>query len=216
MPAQIALLPGTPARTVRTSPFFKSDGFQQTAMVLPTCLFLVLLTIYPFVYSLYLSLHRVKLTTLNRAVFIGLGNYVDLLRDGLFLHALRNTAVLAAGTITLEVLIGFAAAKVFFELSRWRLVAVLRSLFLLPMMVTPLVVGMIAAYVFNPTIGIVNYLVTLLGGAPVSWFGVPTTAMLTMILINVWQWSPFMMLLILAALTSIRPDLYEAARVDGA
>ena len=212
MSAQTASLPTRPARPA----ILRSDGFQQAVMILPTCLFLVFLTIYPFVYSLYLSLHQVKLTTLNRAVFVGLRNYTQLLGDGLFLHALGNTAVLGVCSIALEVLIGFAAAKVFFELSRWRVVGVLRSLYLLPMMATPLVVGMIAAYVFNPTIGIVNYLVTLFGGSPVSWFGNPTTAMATMILINVWQWSPFIMLLILAALTSIRLDLYEAARVDGA
>ena len=200
----------------RSKPLFRTNGFQQAAMILPTCLFLVFLTIYPFIYSLYLSLHQVKLTTLSRAVFVGLRNYTNLLTDGLFLHALRNTAVLAVCSITLEVLLGFAAAKVFLELQRWRFAVVLRSLYLLPMMATPLIVGMIAAYVFNPTIGIVNHLVTLLGGTPVSWFGEPVTAMVTMVLINVWQWSPFMMLLILAALTSIRSDLYEAARVDGA
>lgn len=216
MPAQTAAIASRPAEQARRRGLLRSDGFQQTAMILPTCLFLVFLTIYPFVYSLFLSVHQVKLTTLNRAAFIGLRNYAQLLTDGLFLHALRNTAVLAVCSVTLEVLIGFAAAKVFFELSRWRFVVVLRSLYLLPMMATPLVVGMIAAYVFNPTIGIVNYLIVALGGSPVSWFGDPTAAILTMILINVWQWSPFMMLLILAALTSIRADLYEAARVDGA
>ncbi len=216
MPVQATFGDAPAALPVRGRPFFRVDGFQQTAMVLPTCLFLVFLTIYPFVYSLYLSLHQVKLTTLNRAVFVGLHNYANLLTDGLFLHALRNTAVLAVCSISLEVLIGFAAAKVFFELTHWRFVVVLRSLYLLPMMATPLIIGMIAAYVFNPTIGIVNFLITTVGGTPVSWFGEPVTAMVTMVLINVWQWSPFMMLLILAALTSIRSDLYEAARVDGA
>lgn len=208
--------PGRAPAAARSKPLFRTNGFQQAAMILPTCLFLVFLTVYPFIYSLYLSLHQVKLTTLSRAVFVGLRNYTNLLTDGLFLHALRNTAVLAVCSITLEVLLGFAAAKVFLELQRWRFAVVLRSLYLLPMMATPLIVGMIAAYVFNPTIGIVNHLVTLLGGTPVSWFGEPVTAMVTMVLINVWQWSPFMMLLILAALTSIRSDLYEAARVDGA
>ena len=216
MPAQATLAPPRADRPARARPFFRTNGFQQTAMILPTCLFLVFLTIYPFVYSLYLSLHQVKLTTLNRAVFVGLRNYANLLTDGLFLHALRNTAVLGICSVTLEIVIGFAAAKVFFELSHWRFVAVLRSLYLLPMMATPLIVGMIAAYIFNPTIGIVNYLIAVLGGTPVSWFGESVTAMTAMVLINVWQWSPFMMLLVLAALTSIRPDLYEAARVDGA
>ena len=216
MPGQVTFGHLHRAPHSRVRPFLRTNGFQQTVMVLPTCLFLVFLTIYPFVYSVYLSLHQVKLTTLNRAVFIGLRNYSQLLTDGLFLHALRNTAVLAVCSIALEIVIGFTAAKVFFELSKWRVAGVLRSLYLLPMMVTPLVVGMIAAYIFNPTVGIVNYLIVILGGSPVSWFGEQLTAMVAMIIINVWQWSPFMMLLTLAALTSIRDDLYEAARVDGA
>jgi len=194
----------------------RRDGVQMAAFMVPTCVFLALLTIWPFLYSVYLSLHAVKLTTLQRAVFIGLDNYVALLSDGLFLRAFLNTALLAACAIALEVLVGFCVAKAFVSLAHLRWVGALRSLFLMPMMVTPLIVGMMFAYIFNPVIGIANYLITEAGLPPVPWFGNAGAAMVSILLITVWQWAPFMMLLILAGLLSIRADLYEAAKVDGA
>ena len=196
--------------------FLRRDGVQQTFFVAPACLLLLGLTVYPFVYSVYLSLHRVRLTNLTRSRFVGLDNYANLLRDGLFIHSLINTATLAVVSITLETILGFIVAKIFMGLGARRWVNVLRSLYLLPMMITPLTVGVIFAYILNPTIGIMNYLLHVLDVPPVSWFGSPGVAMLAIVLINVWQFAPFMMLLILAALLSIRSDLYEAARVDGA
>jgi multiple sugar transport system permease protein len=196
--------------------FHRSDRFQATAFIAPTCIFLALLTIWPFIYSVYLSLHAVKLTALQRAVFIGLGNYERLIGDSLFRHAFINTLLLAVASIALEILIGFIVAKTFVRLSHLKWVNGLRSLFLLPMMVTPLIVGMTFSYIFNPVLGIANYLLGRVGVPPVAWFGEPTAAMISILLISVWQWTPFMMLLIMAGLLSIRSDLYEAAYVDGA
>lgn len=192
------------------------DKVQQPLFIAPTCVFLVCLTIFPFIYSVYLSLHRVRLTTLHRAHFIGLGNYVQLLKDGLFLRAARNTAVMTISTIALELIVGFIAAKVFYEIAHLKLGKLLRSLYITPMMLTPLTIGVVFSYIFNPTLGIMNYLLSKVGIAPVPWFGAPVTAMISMILITVWQWSPFMMLLALAGLMSIPTELHEAARVDGA
>ena len=192
------------------------DRIQQVLFIAPTCLYLVFLTIYPFIYSVYLSLHKVRLTTLHRMLFVGLQNYVDLLQDGLFLHSVGNTAMLIVASLVLEILIGFAVAKVFYEIGHIRWANGLRSVYLMPMMLTPLSVGVTFGYILNPTLGIMNYLLQRLGLPPVPWFGEPTAAQISIMLINVWQWAPFMMLLILAGLTSIPEDIYEAARVDGA
>lgn len=210
--ASAARTPPAPGRLA----FHRRDGFQAAAFMVPTCVFLALLTIWPFLYSVYLSVHAVKLTTLHRAVFVGLDNYVLLLSDGLFIRALVNTIMLAVVSISLEILIGFWVAKAFVSLAHLKWVGTLRSLFLMPMMVTPLIVGMMFAYIFNPVIGIANYILTEIGFAAVPWFGSAPAAMVSILMINVWQWTPFMMLLILAGLMSIRGDLYEAARVDGA
>jgi len=196
--------------------FYRGDRFQAAAFIVPTCIFLALLTIWPFIYSVYLSLHAVKLTALHRAVFIGLDNYVNILSDPLFLRAMANTFALAIVSIACEIVIGFIVAKAFISIAHLRGSNWLRSIFLMPMMVTPLIVGMIFSYVFNPVLGIANYLLGGIGIEPVSWFGESRAAMLSILLINVWQWTPFMMLLIMAGLFSIRSDLYEAARVDGA
>lgn len=196
--------------------FYQRDRFQAAAFIVPTCIFLAMLTIWPFVYSVYLSLHGVRLTALHRAVFIGLDNYRNLLSDGLFLRAMLNTLLLAVASIACEIVIGFVVAKAFVRIAHLRWSNWLRSFFLMPMMVTPLIVGMIFAYIFNPVLGIANYLLGAIGIAPVAWFGESRAAMLSILLINVWQWTPFMMLLIMAGLFSIRSDLYEAARVDGA
>lgn len=196
--------------------FLHDDRFQMTAFIAPTCIFLALLTIWPFIYSVYLSLHAVKLTAMQRAVFIGLDNYINLLTDPLFLRAMLNTGMLAVTSITCEIVIAFVIAKAFVSLSHLKWVNGLRSLFMIPMMVTPLIVGMIFSYVFNPVLGIANYLLGGVGLGPVPWFGGSTAAMISILLINIWQWTPFMMLLIMAGLLSIRSDLYEAARVDGA
>lgn len=196
--------------------FLSNDKFQMTVFIAPTCVFLALLTIWPFIYSLYLSLHAVKLTAMQRAVFVGLNNYQSLLSDPLFLHAMLNTGLLAVFSITIEVVIAFVIAKAFISLGHLKWVNGLRSLFMLPMMITPLIVGMIFSYIFNPVLGIANYLLGGIGLGPVPWFGASTMAMISILIINVWQWTPFMMLLTMAGLLSIRSDLYEAARVDGA
>lgn len=182
----------------------------------PTCIFLVALTIFPFVYSLFLSFHFVKLTSLSRRVFAGFQNYKDLFTDSLFLAGLKNSLTLAVTTITIEVIIGFMVAKIFYELAKHQWANTLRSAYLVPMMLSPIVIGAMSNYIFNPQLGIGNYLLGAAGLEPVAWFGQPVPAKLTILMMNVWQWTPFMALLLLAGLTSIRLDVLEAAKVDGA
>ena len=182
----------------------------------PTALYLLSLTVFPFVYSLYLSLHQVKLTRLNRKVFVGLDNYAKLFTDPLFLDACRNIAVLTVSCILIEVVFGFLLAKVFFALRDTRAGGTLRSLSIVPMMVTPICIGLIFSYILNPTLGVANHLISEAGLTPLGWFSDQRLALLTVILINSWQWTPFMMLLMLAGLMSVPREHYEAAEVEGA
>lgn len=205
-----------PPRPRRRRGWWTADAVQRRLFILPTVVFLLGLTLFPFIYSVFLSLHHVRLTTLDRRVFAGFENYTDLLRDGVFLQALANTGLLAVVSISIEVVLGFIIAKIFYELAHRPWVHGLRSAFLVPMMVTPIVIGITANYIFNPSLGVVNQLLGLVGADPVAWFGHPLWARFTILLINVWQWTPFMALLILAGLMTIRADIIEAARVDGA
>lgn len=187
-------------------------------LILPAVIYLFLLIIYPLIYSI-----QVSLTTLNlarpsyRTEFIGLGNFAELVKDPIFFQAIRNTFVLTALSVSAELILGFIIARIFFIGVSLELkgIGFLRTVYMLPMMITPIVWGLVWVYIFNPTLGIGNYFLSLLGIAPVSWFGDVHIALYSIIFINVWEWTPFMMLLCLAGLSTIPPQLFEAAKVDG-
>ncbi|MCP4382436.1 MAG: sugar ABC transporter permease, partial [Hyphomicrobiales bacterium] len=162
------------------------------------------------------SLFQAKLTRLDRKFYVGLENYQDLLTDPTFLKSIQNTAVLTVSSVGIELVLGFTFAKVFLSLRELRAGRVLRSVAILPMMITPICVGLIFGYILNPTLGIANYLLSQVGIDPVTWFGDPAVALPTVIAINAWQWTPFMMLLMLAGLVSVPQSLYEAAELEGA
>lgn len=187
-------------------------------LILPAVIYLFLLIIYPLIYSI-----QVSLTTLNlarpsyRTEFIGLGNFAELVKDPIFFQAIRNTFVLTALSVSAELILGFIIARIFFIGVSLELkgIGFLRTVYMLPMMITPIVWGLVWVYIFNPTLGIGNYFLSLLGIVPVSWFGDVHIALYSIIFINVWEWTPFMMLLCLAGLSTIPPQLFEAAKVDG-
>jgi len=211
--AVVTTLEAAGGRAVRTA---DRDRVQKLLFIVPACLYLAALSILPFVYSVYLSFFQAKLTKLNRKFLVGFDNYAQLFNDGLFLKAIQNTAVLSVASIVIEVSLGFLFAKVFLELRDKRAGMVMRSVAVLPMMITPICVGLIFSYILNPTLGIANYLLGKAGIMPMSWFGDPSVALLSVIFINSWQWTPFMMLLILAGLVSIPESHYEAAEIEGA
>jgi len=192
------------------------ESLERILFLAPTAIYLLSLTLFPFIYSLYLSLHQVKLTRLNRKVFAGLENYQKLFMDPLFLDACRNVALVMITSITIEIVFGFLVAKIFFSLRDSRLGGTLRSLSIVPMMITPICIGLIFSYIFNPVLGIANYLIAQVGLPPLGWLSDPRLALLTITMINSWQWTPFMMLLMLAGLMSIPREHYEAAEVEGA
>jgi multiple sugar transport system permease protein len=193
-----------------------SERATKLLFIIPAVVYLLLLSVFPFVYSVYLSLYDVKLTHMDRKWFVGLENYQTLLTDTLFLKAIQNTVVLTTFSIALELLLGFCCAKVFLSLREMRSGQVLRSMAILPMMITPICVGLMFSYILNPTLGIANYLLSGIGIEGPSWFGDPNFALPAVIAINAWQWTPFMMLLMLAGLVSIPASLYEAAELEGA
>ncbi len=204
--------------TLDTAPVWRleRDSIERFLFLTPTAIYLLALTLFPFISSLYLSLHQVKLTRLDRKVFIGLQNYSKLLTDSLFLNACRNIVVVTVTSIAIEIVFGFLIAKIFFSLRDNPVGGFLRSLSIVPMMVTPICIGLIFSYIFNPVLGIANYLLTRTGLPPLGWLSDPTLAIFTITLINSWQWTPFMMLLMLAGLMSIPKEHYEAAEIEGA
>lgn len=184
--------------------------------LLPAVIYLFALTIYPFIYSVISSLFSLSLTSPEPPSFVGFDNYKNLLSDSLFYTALINTMLITVLSVIMEFLIGFSVAHLFIAISDIRASHVLRTVYILPMMVTPVVVGLLWNYILDPLFGIMNYILGLVGIPPQPWFSSPASALWTVVLVNVWEWSPFLMLISMAGLVSIPKELYEAAQMDGA
>ncbi|MBC8100209.1 MAG: sugar ABC transporter permease [Armatimonadetes bacterium] len=182
----------------------------------PAMIYMLLLTLYPFIYSLILSTTRNNLARVEQQGFVGLNNYIELLTTSLFQKAIVNTFLIAALSILLELFIGYIIARLFFIIRDIPGSGLIRTVYILPMMVTPVVSGLLFTYILNPTLGVANYVLQSVGLDPYAWFARANTALPTVVLVNSWQWGPFLMLLILAGLMSISKEQYEAAAIDGA
>ncbi|MGQ9585954.1 MAG: carbohydrate ABC transporter permease [Anaerolineae bacterium] len=180
----------------------------------PTLLVLIALTAFPTVSLFYFSLNKWSLTNYVPQ-WNGLGNYRQLLfGDPLFWHTFKITVLFILGAVSLEYLLGLAIALLFN--GPVRLLGLLRSLFILPMVMTPVVVGLTWRILYNPTFGLINYFTGLLGFEPRAWVDRASTALPALIVADVWQWTPFMFLMITAGLQSLPAEPFEAAKVDGA
>jgi len=189
-------------------------------LIAPTVLLLLVLTIFPLIFSLYLAFCKWELSggkyAVTTPVFIGLENFLKLASDERFFDTLVNTVVFVGGSVTSELIIGLGLALLLSREIRGR--KYLRVMFLLPMMMTPVAVGYTWRMLYHPTNGPLNYLLTLAGimNYPVNWMGDTKIALFSMILIDVWEWTPFMFLVFLAGLQALPIDPYESARMDGA
>ena len=181
-------------------------------LLLPLTLTLGAVLVYPLLFSFWVSLHRYQLTRLQDVRFAGLRNYLKLFEDPAFWNAILNTLTFVFGAVTLELILGFALALLLHRLPRFRHLA--RAMLLTPMFVTPIAVGLMFRFLLNQQLGVIPYLLDGLG-IRIDWFG-PGMALFSIILIDVWQWTPFMLLLLLAGLESLPRAPFEAARIDGA
>ena len=182
--------------------------------MVPGMIFLFFMSIYPMVYSLYASLFRWNLAYGDNVPFGGLHNYRLILTDGSFWNATFITFKFVLLSTSLELLLGMILALLFFK--RFPGDRILRAVLILPMVVAPVVLGLLSRYMLNVQFGVVNYLLSGVGIGPVDFLGDPDFALGTLIAIDVWQWTPFMFLILLAALQGVPEDVLEAARIDGA
>ncbi len=207
----------TPPRVAR-----KIRGFSDRAIawifVAPTIFLLLAINIFPLIWTIQLSFTNFKANRLNREPeFIGLRNYERILTDSDIWLNMQATAHFLFWTITLQVLIGFALAwlihRNFKGSNFWTTVIVL------PMMLSPAVVGNFWKFLYQPQIGLFNYIVTFFTGGEASSFemlGSVNLAPWSIVIVDTWMWTPFVMLICLAGLRSIPDYIYEAAEVDRA
>lgn len=207
------LVKTSPKKSVAT-PILRSDRRLRFQLVLPAIIGIWLVVGFPLLYAFYVSLHDY---VLSRGGIKGLnpGNYTQTFNDNLLVGATRNTIILTISVVVLEFLIGFGLALL---LSNKRLRG--RDLYLLvlliPMLMPPITVGTIWRLLLHPELGIINYFLGLMGLPQPAWLGDPRLAMITIIIVDIWHETSFILLILLAGLTSLPDELYEAAMIDGA
>ena len=151
---------------------------------------------------------------IGEAEFVGLANFAGLLGDPNFAESVRVTLVFAAAVVSIEMVLGVGLALLLDR--RIRGMSLLRTVFILPMMIAPIVVGLIWRYMYHPSVGPLNRMLDRLGLEPVPWLSSPDWALISVIVADIWQWTPFVFILSLAALQSLPRSALEASRIDGA
>jgi multiple sugar transport system permease protein len=146
--------------------------------------------------------------------FVALDQYARVFSDALFRAGVGNTLVFAVAAVALQIVLGFALALMTTRIGRGR--TLYRTVFLLPILVPGIVIGAIWKLMYNFDFGIINHMLGAVGIGGVDWLGNRATALLSVIVVDVWHWTPFVFLLMLAGLESLPQDAFEAARVDGA
>jgi multiple sugar transport system permease protein len=185
-------------------------------LVAPAVVMMLLVTAYPMLQALYLSLFRYRLTTPGDKTFIGLDNYVVVLGDSLFWHDMWNTVVIMVVSVAVELVIGFTFAMVMHRIVFAR--GVIRTSILIPYGIITVVSAFAWQFAFSLNNGFINSWLAWLPGidAQTNWFGSHWPAMIAIMVSEIWKTTPFMALLLLAGLSQISEDMLEAAQVDGA
>ena len=195
--------------------FYRRDRLSFLLLMGPPFLVIFVLTVVPFFYSVYLSTWKMNFAMPQYTRFVGLGNFIYMVtEDPYFWTIIRNTGVQVFGTVSLQVVVGVLLALLFSRPVRGMNVA--RSLLMLPMMATPVVIGVIWRFMVNPEFGIINYLLSLLNIPGPDWLGRPGLAMGTIIAADVWLSTPFVTVILIAGISSLPVEPFEAATVDGA
>ncbi|GAB4414773.1 MAG: sugar ABC transporter permease [Anaerolineae bacterium] len=185
-------------------------------LLAPLLLFVLAISIYPLAFSFFISFFKYRLTDPNQVkTFLWFGNYLNAVQDKQVLGALNTTLIFVAGTVISEIVVGLGLALLLS--AETRLMQMVRSFLLLPMAIPPLVVGLVWKSLYNVDFGVIPYYLKQMGLnmgrgplGEISW------AMPAVILVDLWQWSPLLMVIFLAGLKSLPREPYEAALVDGA
>jgi multiple sugar transport system permease protein len=180
--------------------------------VLPAIAVMMAVIIFPWLFTLFMSVHDWRIG--QAKTFVGLDNYLKLLSDERFLGSVTRTLVFTALSVILPVGLGIASAVVFHR--KFPLRGFLRGVFIMPMMATPVAVALVWTMMFHPQLGVLNYLLSLVGIPPSLWVFDQATVIPSLVLVETWQWTPLVMLIVLGGLASLPTEPYESALIDGA
>jgi len=178
----------------------------------PALTIIAAVIVFPWVFTIFMSGYDWKLA--QAGTFVGLGNYKGLLTDDRFLSALLRTLYYTVLAVVLPLILGTVSALIFHRKFPFR--GFLRGVFILPMMATPVAVGLVWTMMFHPQLGVLNYLLSLVGIPPQLWVYDPGTVIPSLVLVETWQWTPLVMLIVLGGLAALPTEPYESAQIDGA
>ncbi|MDO4549462.1 MAG: sugar ABC transporter permease [Clostridia bacterium] len=200
----------TPGRGL--SNYRRSQWLWAYGLISPTIIGLIVLNIYPFIYTIWLSFKRSQ--GLGRVRYIGVKNFVDMFEDTLVWNATINTLYFTLLTVPIGIILALILAALLNNKIRCR--DLYRGIYFMPMVVAPAAVAMVWRWIFNAEFGILNQFLLLFGIKGPSWLADPNTAILSCAIINIWSAVGYDLVLILAGLQSISRSYYEASEIDGA
>jgi len=186
----------------------------QILFPLPAIVFIALLMVFPILYTLYLSFTNWNLTSGMEPSFVGLSSYLRVFSEPRFLQALGRTFTFTLFAVAIEVVLGVAIALILNRAFVGKSIA--KLLLLLPLVATPVAVGIVFNLFYDPTIGLLNFALNSLGLPQGRWVSSENSVIASLVLVDVWQWTPMITLIVLAGLAGLSEEPVEAARVDGA
>ncbi len=191
------------------------DGWRPPSywpFILPALIVVLAVIVFPWVFTIWMSLNEWKIT--SGASFVGMENYIRLPGDPRFVESVVHTIWFTFLAVVLPLILGLLAALVFH--SSFPLRGFLRGIFVMPMMATPVAIALVWTMMFHPQLGVLNYLLSLVGIPPQLWVFHPASVIPSLVLVETWQWTPLVMLILLGGLASIPTEPYESALIDGA
>ena len=192
-----------------------TDSPVKYAFVLPGVLTMIAIVVFPVGYAIRMSLSSWEIATFGSGLdFTGLTQYVAVLQDTRFWHSLFVTFVIVFFAVSLEYVIGLSLALILTVELRGR--RAFRVIFLVPMMVTAVIMALVWRTILHESIGPINDILIRLSLPGIPWLSDNTIALISIVLVDFWQWTPFMFIILLAGLLSLPQDPYEAAVIDGA
>lgn len=180
--------------------------------VIPALVVISAVIVFPWVFTLWMSVHRWTLG--QEQSFIGFDNYIRLASDMRFWESLWHTLIYTVLSVVAPLFLGTLAALVFD--AQFPLRGFLRGVFVMPMMATPVAIALVWTMMFHPQLGVLNYLLSLIGIGPLEWIYNQSAVIPSLVLVETWQWTPLVMLIVLGGLAAVPREPYESAEIDGA
>ena len=178
----------------------------------PAIVVILALIVYPWIFNWWMSLNDWRIGM--QSEFVGLDNFRALATSSRFLSTIPRTLYFTFLSVFLPVILGLFAAEVFHQ--KFPLRGLLRGIYIAPMMATPVAIALVFTMMFHPQLGVLNYLLTLVGIPKQLWVYSADTVIPTLAFVEVWQWTPLVMLIVLGGLASLPSEPYESAMIDGA